>query len=83
MPLVYNGEVKAVMAIDYNWDSFHSQLIDQIRLMAGILLGGMVLCCIILMILVNRLAINPFRLFKLTVERVYEEQGQLMLHISI
>ena len=67
MPFVHDGEVKAVMAIDYNWDSFHSQLIDQIRLMAGILLGGMVLCCIILMILINRIAIKPLSAVQLTV----------------
>ena len=29
-PLVYDGELKAVIAIDYNWDDFHSQLINQI-----------------------------------------------------
>ena len=67
MPLVYNGEIKAVVAIDYNWDSFHSQLVEQIWLMAGLLLGGMVLCCIILMILVNRLAIKPLSNVQLTV----------------
>ena len=80
MPLVYNGEVKAVMAIDYNWDSFHSQLIDQIRLMAGILLGGMVLCCIILMILVNRLAIKPLSAVQLTVREYMKSKDSDAAH---
>lgn len=67
MPLVYDGETKAVLAINYNWDSFHSQLIEHIWLIAGLMLGAMVICCIILMILVNRIAIKPLSNVQLTV----------------
>ena len=73
-PLVYDGELKAVMAIDYNWDDFHSQLINQIWLMAGLMLAGMLLCCLILMLLINRIAIKPLSNMQKTVRQYMNDK---------
>lgn len=73
-PLVYDGELKAVMAIDYNWDDFHSQLINQIWMMAGLMLAGMLLCCLILMLLINRIAIKPLSNVQKTVRQYMNDK---------
>ncbi len=73
-PLVYDGELKAVMAINYNWDDFHSQLINQIWLMAGLMLAGMLLCCLILMLLINRIAIKPLSNVQKTVRQYMNDK---------
>ncbi len=74
MPLVYDGKLKAVLAIDYNWDDFHSQLISQIWLMAGLMLAGMLLCCLLLMILINRIAIKPLSTVQKTVRQYMNDK---------
>ena len=73
-PLVYDGELKAVMAINYNWDDFHSQLINQIWLMAGLMLAGMLLCCLILMLLINRIAIKQLSNVQKTVRQYMNDK---------
>lgn len=74
MPLVYDGKLKAVLAIDYNWDDFHSQLMSQIWLMAGLMLAGMLLCCLLLMILINRIAIKPLSNVQKTVRQYMNDK---------
>ena len=73
-PLIYNGEVKAVIAITYNWDDFHSTLMNQIWLMAGLMLAGMLLCGLLMLILVNRIAIKPLSNVQKTVRQYMNDK---------
>ena len=73
-PLVLDGQIKAVIAIDYNWDDFHSQLINQIWLVAGIALAGMLICFLLLMILIDRIAIKPLSNVQKTVRQYMSDK---------
>lgn len=69
LPIVDDNEVKAVFAIDFNWDDFHTQLMNQIWLMAGLMLAGMLVCCLLMLILVDRIAIKPLSNVQKTVRQ--------------
>ncbi len=58
-PMIYDGEVMAVLCLDYNWDDFSAELIKQIRTFALLMLIGTVITSAILMWLINSIAIKP------------------------
>ena len=59
MPVTVGGKIKAAFGIDYNWDDFHTQLLNEVRIMIGIMFLGMVVSCALLMLVINRIAIKP------------------------
>ena len=59
MPIFANGQVRAVLCLEYNWDSFRSDLIQNMRLVAAIMLVGMIVCYMIVIFVLNRIAIRP------------------------
>jgi len=69
LPIVSGDEVKAVLAIDYNWDDFRSTLMNQIWFMAGLMLAGMLLCFLLMLILVDRIAVKPLSNVQKTVRQ--------------
>lgn len=74
LPIVSNNEIKAVIAIDYNWDDFRSTLINQMWFMAGLMLAGMLLCCLLMLIFVNRIAIKPLSNVQKTVRQYMNDK---------
>lgn len=59
MPLRYDGELKAVLCLEYNWDEFNIDLKKNIRITGIFSLAGMILICALLMAVVDRIAARP------------------------
>lgn len=59
IPLIYNGELKAVLCLDYNWDAFDKDLTRHIWVNVGLGVAGMVLVCALLMLIIERQATKP------------------------
>ncbi len=59
MPIFADGQVRAVLCLEYNWDSFRTDLIQNMRLVAAIMLVGMIVCYMIVIFVLNRIAIRP------------------------
>ena len=59
IPIKYDGKLYAVIGIAYNWDDFHSQLIDQLWVIAGVLSAAMALSIIVLIRHMNIVVIKP------------------------
>ncbi len=74
-PLVYNDSTKAVIGIDYNWDSFHDQLMDQLRTTISSMLLGMIVSCILLMVIMERIAIQPLSKVQHTVKEYIKDKN--------
>ncbi len=74
LPIVSDNEVKAVIAIDYNWDDFRSTLMNQMWLMAGIMLAVMLLSCLLMLILVDRIAVKPLSNVQKTVRQYMSDK---------
>ena len=77
MPLEFGNEIKAVLCLDYNWDSFHSELMNEVRFMIGLMLIGMVVSCAMLMLLLNRLAIKPLSILQHSVRDYIKTKDSL------
>ena len=74
MPMIYNNEIKAVFAIDYNWEGFHTQLSNEIRIVIGIMFLAMVISCALLMLVINRIAIKPLSTVQHTVRNYIKDK---------
>lgn len=59
MPLRHDGEVRALLCLTYNWESFNEDLIESLRISAIYMLAGMVVIYVLLMILIDRVATKP------------------------
>ncbi len=58
-PIIFDGRVQAVVVIDYDWDDFRNELIDQIKIMIVALTVGIILSCGLVILLLNRVAVKP------------------------
>ena len=83
LPLIYKNEIKGVLAIEYNWNGFRSQLLDQIRIMIGIMFGGMVISCALLMLLINRIAIKPLSTVQQTVREYMKNKDSAIAEVLL
>ncbi len=59
LPLKYDGEVKAVLCLEYDWDPFDKDLKKNIRITGLLSLIGMLITCGLLMAVVDRIAARP------------------------
>ena len=59
MPLRYDGELKAILCLEYNWDEFNIDLKKNIRITVIFSLAGMLFICGLLMAVVDRIAARP------------------------
>ena len=74
LPIAFDGRVYAAIGLDYNWDQFHSQLIGQIWLMAGILSVGMASAIILMLWRINRVAMQPLSGVQKTVRKYMKDK---------
>ena len=74
LPIAFDGRVYAAIGLDYNWDEFHSQLIGQIWLMAGILSVGMASAIILMLWRINRVAMQPLSGVQKTVRKYMKDK---------
>ena len=58
-PIYFEGKLQAVVVIDYDWDDFRSELIDQIMIMLVALTVGMIISCGLVILLLSRVAVKP------------------------
>ena len=59
MPIEFDGKLYAAIGLAYNWDDFHSQLIDQLWVIAGALSAAMAIFTVILLRYLNKIALKP------------------------
>lgn len=74
LPIAFDGKICAAIGLDYNWDQFHSQLIGQIWLMAGILSVGMASAIILMLWRINRVAMQPLSGVQKTVRKYMKDK---------
>ena len=74
LPIAFDGRVYAAIGLDYNWDQFHSQLIGQLWLMAGILSVGMASAIILMLWRINRVAMQPLSGVQKTVRKYMKDK---------
>ncbi len=59
VPVVYNGEIKAVITLYYNYDLFVSKIDNMLILAMGVIIAVNLLVCIMFIHRTNRIATNP------------------------
>ena len=58
-PIVYDGTVRAVIELDYNWNDFKIQLFHRFRTVFLILIAVCALECIYIVYKIRRIAVKP------------------------
>ena len=60
-PLVSNGEIKAVLRLEYDWTDYYNDLTSRIRIIALIVFCVILLVCVVLMLSIKHFAVDPIK----------------------
>ena len=79
LPIVENGEIKALLTLDYDWSDFHDTLVLEVRNTVLILLMVMIVFSIILIFVLNKIAIRPLSNIQSSVREYIETKDSSIM----
>jgi hypothetical protein len=73
MPITENGEVRALLCLGYNWDTFYDKLMGELKVIGSAILAGVLMIILLMVLVIDSLASEPLRMLKEAV-RDYSEK---------
>ena len=66
---------KAALCISYDWAPFREQLMQKLMILVAVLLAAMLLTCVLIMIFLRRVVVNPLNIVQSSVRAYMDEKN--------
>ncbi len=74
-PIMYKGEIRAVVCITYNWESFHKDLVRSVSFIIATSLLVMLAVCAVLLLLIRKFVITPIGIVRDAVRKYIKDKN--------